>query len=293
MKKLAILLALLIIPCSAFGLETLTDNAMDGITGQAGVSMAPDDIQLFLNIEKLAYIDCDGFESIIGGYGVCSGGPGAVALNNFQLDVVNINAIVAGDSTANNVFADNAAAAALPLTGTDGFQGTGSGLGLRSGSCGYIPLFYQYATDGTPGCTLWTASGGHGTFGLDNYNSNEAAGVYSREFRPRFLTIDVSSELPVATAVHQFQYAGTATTQDLTIGGVLIGLPTVEIFINELIMTPVFDADVDASVTTVWNDDDYDQDGVTAGVQAADYGTIYMKDVTFTVLNGWIEVAPH
>ena len=37
MKKLALILALLIIPCSAFGLEMLDNNTMDSITGQAGV----------------------------------------------------------------------------------------------------------------------------------------------------------------------------------------------------------------------------------------------------------------
>ena len=42
MKKLALILALMIIPCSAFGLEMLNDSSMDSITGQSGVSIAVD-----------------------------------------------------------------------------------------------------------------------------------------------------------------------------------------------------------------------------------------------------------
>ena len=49
MKKLALILALMLIPCSAFGLEMLTNNALDNVTGQAGVAIAADDIQIFLH----------------------------------------------------------------------------------------------------------------------------------------------------------------------------------------------------------------------------------------------------
>ncbi len=39
----------------------LTDNAPDNINGQTGVSIAADDIQIFLNVERFAWIDSDGF----------------------------------------------------------------------------------------------------------------------------------------------------------------------------------------------------------------------------------------
>jgi hypothetical protein len=40
MKKLAIILALLMIPMTAFGMDTISDSDLDQVTGQAGVSIA-------------------------------------------------------------------------------------------------------------------------------------------------------------------------------------------------------------------------------------------------------------
>jgi hypothetical protein len=62
-KKLALILALMLVPCTAFGLQMMDETAMDAVTGQSGVHIAFDDVQLFLNIEKLAWIDCDGLST--------------------------------------------------------------------------------------------------------------------------------------------------------------------------------------------------------------------------------------
>ena len=117
MKKLALILALIIIPCSAFGMQMLDDNSMDSITGQSGVSIAFDDIQLFINIDTMAYIDSDGLQSSsIFNVESCDGAAGAVYLSDFQIDVLNVNAIVATTSS-------------------------GVTTGLTSCSCGRIPRF--------------------------------------------------------------------------------------------------------------------------------------------------------
>lgn len=248
----------------------LTDNALEDVTGQAGVSIAVDDIQLFLNIGKIAYIDCDGFDSM-SGYGTCSGRAAAVGLNNFQIDVVNINAIVEGDDA-----------------GT-----TTAGMNLSSTSCGLIDLFYNYATLGAPNCTIYTPGDtSASTFGLDNYYSAEANAL-GIQFVPKVLTIDVTGALPTATDGFRYLYGNlntAITALGMSFGGVLIGLPTVEIYINEMVMTPTLDADVNGSVTLVYNEDD--QPSPLTG-NIADYGTIYMKGITFTVLSGWLEIAPH
>lgn len=274
MKKLALILALMLVPCTAFGLEMLDDSAMDTITGQAGVSIAMDDIQIFMNIEKLAWIDCDGFNSWEG-KGTCGGAGGAIVLNNFQLDVLNVNAI----------------------TGTTTAGTAGGGLDLRSTTCGNIPLFYDYATSATgDGCYLSETL--VGTLGLNNYYDHQGDG--NSAFVPHFLTIDVTDELPASTEGYQFWAnnawtsasvaAGTAGDGDgaSTIGGVLIGLPTMEVYINAMSLTPMYDGDLSTGASAAANDDNV----VDVNGNVKTYGTVYMEGITFTTLSGWIEISP-
>ena len=274
MKKLALILALMLCAAPAFGLEMLDNNTMDSITGQAGVNIAVDDIQIFMNIEKMAWIDCDGLASWEG-KGTCGSAGGALVLNNFQLDVLNINAIVATTTigTVNN------------------------GLDLISTSCGDIPLFYDYATSAVGnGCQLAGQVGGQ-NLGLNNYYDH---GGTNSAFIPHFLTIDVVDELPASTQGIQYWQSnpwtsgavslGTSGTDnaDTSIGGVLIGIPTVEIYINELSFTPLYDGDLSISASVAANDDDV----VDAAGNGRSFGTIYLQGITFTPLSGWIEISP-
>jgi hypothetical protein len=285
MKRLAIFLALMIIPCSAFGLEMLNDSTMDGITGQAGVQIAMDDVQLFLNIEKLAWIDCDGFSTWEGK--ACGGYGGALVLNNFQIDVLNINAITGQTGTSVN-----------------------GGVDLHSLTCGDIPLFYDYATSAAlPGCRLTTALAGQ-NLGLNNYWGKDTASGTDKtnwKFVPHFLTIDVTDRLPASSEGLQTWFAngwtnasvaaggGTATS---TFGGVLIGIPTMEIYINELSFTPVYDGDITGGTpggSSAINDDNHPNTisyGHETSPAYATFGTIYMQGITFTTLSGWIEISP-
>jgi hypothetical protein len=283
MKKLALILAFMLIPCAAFGLEMLSDTTMDGITGQAGVAIAVDDIQLFLNIEKLAWIDCDGFDSFES-KGSCTGEGGAIALNNFQIDVLNINAITRTSNSSND-------GQSVFNTGT---------LGLGSTECGEIDLFYNYATIGTgTGCML-AGAGNVASLGLNNYQGKYGS---LQAFVPHFLTIDVTDDLPASTSGFQYWLNHTWTVPGIaahgagtmtSLGGVLIGIPTVEIYINEMAMTPIYDGDLQGNASEAGNDDSVTWLDTTDGttVRSNTYGTIYMKGITFTTLSGWIEIAP-
>ncbi len=65
MKKLAISLILgasLILTPSAFALKAMTDSNMKEATGQAGVSIALDDITLYQSVGESMYIDTDGID---------------------------------------------------------------------------------------------------------------------------------------------------------------------------------------------------------------------------------------
>ncbi len=251
MKKLALILALILIPCSAFGLEMLNDNAMDQVTGQSGVAIAFDDVQLFIDIERLAWVDCDGFE--MGGPGMpsgsCAGSGAMVSLNNFQIDVLNVNAIVA-------VSADS----------------DGPNPDLISTTCGSIPLFYNYNSSAAlGGCISWTT--GH-TEGLDNLTNT---------FRAQALTIDVTDDLPALSQGINWNAGAASAGNPIKVAGVFIGLPTVEIHIQEMFLDiTINDLNVDTFVTNGGN-----------GSSDNSFGQILMEGITFSVLSGWMEIAPH
>ena len=271
MKKLALILAFMLIPCAAFGLEMLDDSAMDAVTGQSGVHIAFDDLQMFLNIEKLAWIDCDGLTTSAhsGNAGDCAGGALAIGLNNFQIDVLNINAIVSSTILDTD-------AGTTQTSGTTAMQ-------LYSVDCGVIPLFYDYGQTGASGCYLTGSA--LNTDGLDNYTDPRSA---LAGFQARALTIDATRAMPAITAGVQNNTGSTS----VTFGGIIIGVPTMEIYINSMSLTPFIDCEVNGYVNG--SDGLYcvnDVDSVS--LPDSDFGTIYMEGITFTTLSGWLEIGPH
>ena len=295
MKKLALALAfLMIIPGAAFGLEMMNDSALEDVSGQAGVSIIADDIQLFMNIERVAWIDCDGFESGLGTPvgATCEGDGGAVGISNFQIDVLEINAIT------NTTGGDGSGA-----SGYTGASTTGNP-NLGSTTCGNLGLNWDYSsTEPFAGCSIGTGvdegdnydGPGYGSFGaqtkgLDNYDSAAATGT-ATGFKFAAITIDATSQLPAASEA--FSYMANNTATGVNIGGVLIGLPTMEIYIPSMTMTPAFynlsAADGNAQAIN-------DIDGTSALEtlhDGANYGTIEIQGLTMTVLSGWVEIAPH
>jgi hypothetical protein len=59
MKKLAIILAIMLIPFTAFALDTISDNDLNDVTGQAGVSIYTNSIQIVKTGLTTTYRDND------------------------------------------------------------------------------------------------------------------------------------------------------------------------------------------------------------------------------------------
>lgn len=60
-KVLAIAAIVMLVPFTAFGMQMMADTALDDVTGQAGVSISIDNIQMDMSIEYVAWGDDDGF----------------------------------------------------------------------------------------------------------------------------------------------------------------------------------------------------------------------------------------
>jgi hypothetical protein len=63
MKKLAIFLAIMLIPFTAFALDTISDNDLNDVTGQAGVSIYTNSIQIVKTAVTTTYTD-DGTNTV-------------------------------------------------------------------------------------------------------------------------------------------------------------------------------------------------------------------------------------
>ena len=274
MKKLALILALMLIPCSAFGLEMLTDNALDNVTGQSGVSIAADDIQIFLNVERFAWIDSDGYgtSNTYGGDYETSV-PGAIFIDNFQLDMLNINMLGGRGTLAASMTSDDVAVNGVQTMNANAMGGSPFGV---------IDLFYDYGNTSVV-AGLLTGSyvmAGTQTLGMDNYlNINQDAGL--TPFLAKSITIDASAFLPLHSPgwVHNNNNRFTASE---SIGGVIIGFPTMEIYINSMVITPRFTGQVTTQsipVAQIFN-------------EGQSYGTFELQGITFSVLSGWMEIAP-
>jgi hypothetical protein len=59
MKKLAIILALLLVPMAAFGMDTISDSDLEAVTGQAGVTIALNSICIQNSAGTTSYGDMD------------------------------------------------------------------------------------------------------------------------------------------------------------------------------------------------------------------------------------------
>ncbi len=304
MKKLALLLAFMIIPCTAFGLEMLTDSTMDNITGQDGVSIVADDIQLFLNVDFFAYIDADGYDLHNGCAAEgCSNGA-MFGVTDFQMDTININAI-AGTSLTVGVNSN--------FTSSYSSSNTVMDVPLVSSSCG-IPLFYNYM-DSTPWSTcvsqcLFTnttsplygkAVMGHK--GLDNYTSSRMWAITDR-YVPNALNIDLTDKLPTISEAFSYILTGSMPADvgqaPVQVMGVLITLPTMEIHIQDMHFTAaLYDLDTDCNIDTtgtvqpvnngfsaiggLWANGDYPNR----------FGEFMIQGITMSILSGWVEIAPH
>jgi hypothetical protein len=113
MKKLAIILALLLVPMTAFGMDTISDSDLDAVTGQAGVSIALNSMCIQDSAGTTAYGDVDSGKWImivgntfrsrtIGFHGADSDGDNWPDFDTLTIDVIDItNADPAGLALVN------------------------------------------------------------------------------------------------------------------------------------------------------------------------------------------------
>ena len=96
MKKLVLITVfMMLMPCSAFGMQMLSNSSMDKITGQSGVSIAVDDLQIYMHIDTIMYIDKDGVSPQVAPSSANFGSKGgAVGLKDFTINLLNVNQIV-------------------------------------------------------------------------------------------------------------------------------------------------------------------------------------------------------
>jgi hypothetical protein len=295
MKKLALILAFMMIPCVAFGLEMLTDNTMDTITGQDGVSIIADDIQLFLNVDLFAYADTDGYDLHNGCSATGCDNGALIAVTNFQLDVININAIIGSDSDG----------ACDPIYNTNFTSNTINphNIPLASTSCG-IPLFYDYASTEPfatciSTCTLTRmGSTSRATKGLDNYTPQDfyfdGTMVAENIYVPQALSIDLTSKAPAITQAYAYILGQSNNTllsglcDQVGVMGVIITLPTMEIYIQDInFEVAMYDT---ACSTLVINGGQF---ATSQNATINRFGEFVLEGVTFSILSGWVEIVPH
>jgi hypothetical protein len=87
MKKLAIILALMMVPFSAFAMDVISDSEMEAVTGQTGVDIIVIDMSLDLNVMNFSWSDSDCGTLIVSSVPVAYG-PGY--FNAFDINMENI-----------------------------------------------------------------------------------------------------------------------------------------------------------------------------------------------------------
>ena len=110
MKKLiAMVLAMLLVPTMALGMQSMDNGEMEGVTGQAGVNIAIDDFKMYQNIQGLWYTDTDGITTINKGNNLgmdaisTAGGAASIGIDELNV-MVEVNAITsAAGSNVNDL----------------------------------------------------------------------------------------------------------------------------------------------------------------------------------------------
>jgi hypothetical protein len=96
MKKLAIFLALMMVPFSAFAMDVISDSEMEAVTGQTGVDIIVIDMSLDLDVMNFSWSDSDCGTLIVSTVPVLYG-PGY--FNAFDINMANIYITMDTDTT--------------------------------------------------------------------------------------------------------------------------------------------------------------------------------------------------
>ncbi len=272
MKKLALCLtlaAMLVVPFSAFGLEMLDNSAMDEITGQTGVSIVADDVEIFLNIDRFTYIDDDGLSFKMWTSAWASQQTGAAFnVNEFQIDNLHINAIVATIGTRRTTIGTKTVVEVSLSSPTYGYHGG------PAAAYGLTPLQYNYA----PG-TFFSVqtSADYQSKGMNNLGGTFAG----FRFTPQAISIDITDAAPIFSSSYRYILSNST----MKLAAVCITLPTMEVYIDNLNIASMTLTDNVVQNTSINTTD--------SANHGKSYGAIEMEGVTFTILDGWVEIAPH
>lgn len=232
-KKLIIGAALCCLPFSAMALEALDDSALGGVTGQAGVSIAVDDVVIFTHIAGVTYIDTDGYgynemnNTGAAGIRIEHVGPGklmtirAILTDDTQGDrhgnygVDNMNAMFNTGTSVGILSAADSKASVIRGLAAKAFQAH-IAAGNDAATFSYdVPVGLR-ADAATPETLNATQLDGH------KMTSFGATGSFVNGISP--LTIDIGTAEAISKGLQH--NINSATAQ---VGGVIIGLPTVEI----------------------------------------------------------------
>ena len=194
MKKIVVMLVtMMFVAGSAMAMETISDGQMDQITGQAGVSIAVDDVKLFQEINGLTYTDTDGLTDPLG-LGKPTGGPAGISIDNLRM-MVTIDAIT-----------QDKAASGAPAE----LYSPGRSLGFNTAGSTYNG-YNWYNTDTPAGDdTLFVPS-------AITIDVTDKLPILSEALAYK------------ATALSTHPVVGSLSGNDVQVAGVQIGLPTVAI----------------------------------------------------------------
>lgn len=239
-KVLALALGMMLIPFTAFGMQTISEQEMDNVTGQSGVAIAIDDVKIYTHdgASEMWYATSgavgtdtyDAYDAAVG-----------MVWDTDSYQMMHVNAIMYEGDASNAFTVDD-----LYSPGRD-LQGT-------------------YVAD----------------FNYSNMDTN-ASGV-ENHLVSSALTIRVDNEVPIISeAKGNMGRSGAA--------GVVIGLPTVEIFIEEG-SSDVFEIQI---ATGADGDPLAGANPLNGGAgEYYSFGTIYSTDgnSTMAILDGSVEIVP-
>ena len=99
-KMLAVVAILMLVPFSAFGMEMMADTALEDVTGQAGVTISIDNVQMDFAMNYLSWGDTDGFlvDTDSDGIPDASLGAGYVNLSQIKMTGIVIDKLIIGNS---------------------------------------------------------------------------------------------------------------------------------------------------------------------------------------------------
>ena len=282
-KIIAIFVALMVLPFTAFGLEMLGDDVLSDVTGQAGVSIAVDDVKLFQRIESLMYQDTDGLTDPLK-LGLPTTKGAGIGITELEM-MVNINAVTSIDYIA----AQESDPGAVKIT-------VGGQEKWVLGDADKNPIKVPFS----PGRAVLGNYKDLRKVDGSQYNwNNDDSGQF---FLPRAITIDVTEQLPILSEALKNKVATLTAiaanpalpdnhpmknwsyTGSTNVAGVQIGLPTVEVHQTSL------EFDISVSANDAINGS---KGSTSASVADNSFGKITIGNQTLLVLDGVIEIAPH